>query len=184
MTECGYNVIFLDIDSVCNHSKTAETAYDDYYSSPWFIAEGVPLCRDNLLALKSVIERIENPAVVWSTDWRLYGEDTWNGWKNPLMWLESEFRLKQYVIGNTPKKMSSNRHEEIMMWLRDDDRPAVKNFAILDDIEYGMNMFGGHFFKCEYDKGLTTEIADAVVGFFALEPGDMKKFGKNWRESK
>ena len=104
--------------------------------------------------------------------------------KNPLMWLESEFRLKQYVIGNTPKKMSSNRHEEIMMWLRDDDRPAVKNFAILDDIEYGMNMFGGHFFKCEYDKGLTMEIADAVVGFFALEPGDMKKFGKNWRESK
>ena len=63
MAECGYNVIFLDIDSVCNHSKPAETAYDDYYSSPWFIAEGVPLCRDNLLALKSVIERIENPAV-------------------------------------------------------------------------------------------------------------------------
>ena len=52
-----------------------------------------------------------------------------------MKWLENEGGLKPYVIGNTPKKMSSNRHEEIMMWLQDEYRPAVANFAVLDDIE-------------------------------------------------
>lgn len=181
MAENGYNVIFLDIDSVCNHSRKAETAYDGEYPDGWFIADGVPLCTDNVKALKSIIRGTENPAIVWSTDWRLFNEDTWHGWKNPLKWLESEGGLKSYVIGNTPKKMSSNRHEEIMMWLRDEDRPAVANFAILDDIEYGMEMFHGHFFKCDYDRGLVANIADAVTEFLSVPADDMGIYSSRWR---
>lgn len=111
MTENRYNVVFLDIGSVCNHSRKAETVYDGEYQNGWFIADRVPLCADNVQALKSIIDRIENPAIVWSTDWCLLSEDTWHGWKNPLKWLENEGGLKPYVIGNTPKKMSLNRHE-------------------------------------------------------------------------
>jgi len=173
MAENGYNVIFLDIDSVCNHSRKAETAYDGEYPDGWFIADGVPLCADNVKALKSIICGIENPAVVWSTDWRLFNEDTWYGWKNPLKWLEDEGGLKPYVVGSTPKKMSSRRHEEIMMWLRSDNVGTAGNFAILDDIDYGMDMFGGHFFKCEYDKGLTAETAEKVIRFLSVPAEDM-----------
>lgn len=176
MTENGYNALFLDIDSVCNHSRKAETVYDDEYPDRWFVADKVPLCEDNLTALRLILGGVENPAIVWSTDWRLFDGDAWHGWKNPLKWLEDEYGLKRYVIGRTPKKMSSNRHEEIMMWLRDKDRPAVKNFAILDDIEYGMYVFGGHFFRCDYDKGLTAETADAVKAFLAKPAADMSKF--------
>lgn len=183
MTENGYNVIFLDIDSVCNHSRKAETAYDGEYPDGWFISDGVPLCTDNVNALKSIISGIENPAIVWSTDWRLFQNDTWHGWKNPLKWLENEGGLKQYVIGNTPKKMSSNRHEEIMMWLRDEDRPVITNFIILDDIEYGMGIFYDHFFKCDYDKGLTTEIAKRAVEFLSKSAADMYNYGNKERKN-
>lgn len=105
MAEAGYNVIFLDIDSVCNHSRKAETAYDGECQDRLFIADRVPLCTDNVNALKSIVDGIRNPAIVWSTDWRLFNEDAWHGWKNPLKWLEDEGGLKPYVIGNTPKKM-------------------------------------------------------------------------------
>lgn len=181
MTENGYNIVFLDIDSVCNHSRKAETVYDGEYQNGWFIADRVPLCVDNVQALKSIINGIENPAIVWSTDWRLFNEDTWHGWKNPLKWLEDKCGLKQYVIGNTPKKMSSNRHEEIMMWLRNKDRPAVANFAILDDIEYGMKMFRRHFFKCDYDKGLIADTIDAVIEFLSVPADDMELYSSKWR---
>ena len=52
MTENGYNVVFLDIDSVCNHSRKAETVYDGEYQNRWFIADRVPLCADNVQTLK------------------------------------------------------------------------------------------------------------------------------------
>lgn len=172
------NVIFLDIDSVCNHSRRAETAYDGEYPDGWFVAKDVPVCPDNLAALRSLLDRVENPAVVWSTDWRLFDGDVWHGWRSPLKWLEDEGGLKKYVVGKTPKKMSSERHEEILMWLRGEDRPvAVANFAVLDDIEYGMGMFGGHFFKCSYDKGLTPEIADRAASFLS-EPADVSEYLK------
>lgn len=52
MTENRYNVVFLDIDSVCNHSRKAETIYDGEYQNGWFIADRVPLCADNVQVLK------------------------------------------------------------------------------------------------------------------------------------
>ena len=76
--------------------------------------------------------------------------------------------------------MSSNRHEEIMMWLRNEDRPAVANFAILDDIEYAMEMFHGHFFTCDYDTGLVADIADAVTEFLSVPADDMGIYNR-WR---
>lgn len=77
--------------------------------------------------------------------------------------------------------MSSNRHEEIMMWLQDEDRPAVANFAVLDDIEYGMEMFCRHFFKCDYDKGLIADTVDAVIEFLSVPADDMELYSSKWR---
>lgn len=68
-----------------------------------------------------------------------------------------------------------------MMWLRNEDRPVVANFAILDDIEYGMKMFRGHFFKCDYDKGLTADTAGAVVKFLSVTADDMALYSSRWR---
>lgn len=69
-----------------------------------------------------------------------------------------------------------------MMWLRDEDRPIVRNFAILDDITYGMSMFGWHFFKCEYDRGLTQEIAANVAEFLSKPAIDMYNYGNKTKK--
>ena len=177
----GLDVLFLDIDCVCNHFRKGES-YEGDYPDGWFVGEKVPVCPDNLAALESVLKRVERPAVVWSTDWRLLEKETWDGWRNPRLWLENEGGLKKYIIGSTPKKMSSCRHEEILMWLRDPDRPAVRNFAALDDIEYGMDLLDGHYFRCGWEEGLTRKTADAVVEFLS-GPADMSKFrhgGRTW----
>lgn len=176
----GLDVLFLDIDGVCNHFRHGES-YDGDYPDGWFVERDVPVCPDNLKALKSVLKRVERPAVVWSTDWRLFRKGAWNGWRNPMSWLENEGGLKKYVIGSTPKKMSSSRHDEIMLWLRG-GRPAVRNFAALDDIEYGMGLFGGHYFRCDPLEGLTEKTADAVVELLS-RPADMSEFrrgGRTW----
>lgn len=68
-----------------------------------------------------------------------------------------------------------------MMWLRNKDRPAVANFVVLDDIEYGMEIFRGHFFKCDYDKGLIADTADAIIEFLSVPANDIELYNSKWR---
>ena len=54
-------------------------------------------------------------------------------------------------------------------------------FNILDDIEYGMEIFCWHFFKRDYDKGLIADIVDAVIGFLSVPADDMEIYSSKWR---
>jgi len=167
-------ILFLDIDSVLNHSKRGVDGYSDEGFAGDPVEDGVPLCRGNVEALKGLLEAVPDAKVVWSTDWRLFKEDTWNGWKNPLKWLEAQDWMKGRVVGKTPKKMSSTRFEEISFWFSENEynrrragkagaKPFfdVESYAVLDDYSSpGMyDKFGDRFFKCEWDEGLTPETA-------------------------
>lgn len=160
-------ILFLDIDSVLNHSKPAEDLYngEECAGSP-FVEDNVPLCKDNIAALKHIFEAVPDLKVVWSTDWRLYDKPDYHGFKNPRLWLEAQDWMEGRVIGKTPKKMSSTHYEEIRMWFSYEKKDLdIESFAILDDYDsYGMSTyFKDEFFKCIYDDGLTIDIADRAI---------------------
>lgn len=155
-------LLFLDIDSVLNASRYAESIYDEDFNCDRLVAASVPICKDNYQALKHIYENVPSLKVVWSTDWRLVDKPKWNGWSNPRLWLESQDWFKPLVIGKTPKKMSSTKPEELHMWFRDNiysrkhkdrewmDKPwfDVCSYAIVDDWDSSlMYKFGKHFFK-------------------------------------
>lgn len=160
-------ILFLDIDSVLNHSRYAEDCYQgEEYAGDAFVEDKVPLCKDNIEALKYIFDAVPDLKVVWSTDWKLHDKPEYNGFKNPRQWLEAQDWMKDRVIGKTPKKLSSTHYEEIRMWLTYEKKDIeVEKFAILDD--YATNAmfsyFKGNFFQCWYDSGLTMEIAEKVV---------------------
>lgn len=178
-------ILFLDIDSVLNHSTYAESIYcgkgNEFAGSP-LIANDIPLCKDNVDALKHILDSIPDLKIVWSTDWRLNNDPTYEGWHNPRIWLESQDWIKDRIIGKTPKKMSSTHYEEIRMWFTENEfikkhqdkdwmkqtHIEVDDFAILDDYSsnFMFSYFKGHFFQCWWDSGLTMEIASKVVIYF------------------
>ena len=164
-------VLFLDIDSVLNCSRPAEDLYSDgpgAAAGP-FVEPRVPLCRANVRELRRILEAVPGLTVVWSTDWRLYDDPEYGEFLNPRQWLEAQDWMKDRVVGKTPKKMSSTRYEEIRMWLSCEGRKAgVGEFAILDDYCSAemCRYFGGRFFRCGHEKGLTPEIADGVIRLF------------------
>jgi len=93
------------------------------------------------------------------------------------------------LIGKTPMKMSSVRHEEIHFWLSENEfgkkndgrdwfNPKDTNhfifmndawydidqFAILDDLDTrGMSLYGKRFFCTQFDRGLDESIADQII---------------------
>lgn len=74
--------------------------------------------------------------------------------------------MKDKVIGKTPKKMSSTHYEEIRMWFTYEKKDIeVEKFAILDDYATNamLSYFKDSFFQCQYDSGLTMEIAEKAV---------------------
>lgn len=163
-------ILFLDIDSVLNHSRYAGDCYEgEEQAGCAFVEDKVPLCKDNIAALKHIFEAVPDLKVVWSTDWRLYDKPDYHGFKNPRLWLEAQDWMKDRVIDKTPKKMSSTHYEEIRMWLHYGEKCGmVEKFAILDDYDsYGMSTyFEDEFFKCTYEHGLTMEIAEKVIAHF------------------
>lgn len=172
-------VIFLDIDSVLNCFSYGDSSYGNTRKP--LIEPDVPLCAECVAAFKSVLDRLPDAAVVWSTSWALHDEDRWGEWRNPRKWLESQDWFASRLVGRTPRKMSSERHDEIWFWLIDNERYAdekdridVSNFAILDDIEYGMGSFSRHFFRSDYETGLTSEQADRIVEYLKTDDYNAK----------
>ena len=160
-------IVFCDIDSVLNHSKYAEDCYEgEEHAGDAFVEDKVPLCKDNIEALKHIFEEVPDLKVVWSSDWRLYDKPTYNIYRNPRLWLEAQSWMEGRVIGKTPKKMSSTHYEEIRMWFSHEKKDLdVEKFAILDDYDsLGMTTyFKNDFFKCEPESGLTMETANKVI---------------------
>ena len=211
-------VLFLDIDGCLNTSPFGEYLYDfnlsevkERYNDLTYLEDRIPICKANLDALKHIVDNISDLGIVWSTDWRFDKDDKYTnnfGWHNPKLWLESLPWLSERVIGMTPKKMSSNRCEEIHFWFNENASRKkyadknwldvkqdecgycffkdlfydIANYAIIDDYDsYCMNRYGQHFFKCDPSKGLTREQADDIIAF--LKTNDFDEKGLDWRRN-
>ena len=179
-----FNIIFLDIDSVLNHSPIGE-CYEGGEDN--FVNRKTPVSKDNLEYFKYIIDNTENVKVVWSTSWRFEENPSWQNWKNPRLYLEKQKWFPE-IIGKTPKKFSSTRSEEIHLWLNENERNRylsmkplsirpfnigpwneINNFVIIDDEYEGMKRFGSHYFQTDVLTGLTEEQSKSIVEFLKTE---------------
>lgn len=209
-------LLFLDIDGCLNTSPYGECIYNmntediaACYSDLTYLKDRIPVCKLNLDALRQITESVPDIGIIWTTDWRFDCNDDYAnkfGWRNPKVWLEAQPWLKSRVIGMTPKKMSSNRFEEIHFWFAENafgrkyadsawlmdkmqsphsmffNAPYydVDNYAIIDDFDSsGMSRYGKHFFKCEYSKGLTPEMARDIIKY--LQTDDFDENELDWK---
>ena len=121
-------ILFCDIDGVLNRYEYAKDLYFDTYGD-----NCLALHKPAVLALKRLLEEIPDLKVVWISDWNtvpnsFQGNDGCT--LNPQSVLESFVWLKERIEGRVIGKMSMDRVESIMRWLKQD---VVENFAILDD---------------------------------------------------
>lgn len=167
----------------------------------------VPLCENSVIMLKNIIGATFDIGIVWSTDWRFEERETYDGWRNPRLWLEQQDWFSNVLIGKTPMKMSSNRFEEIHFWFTEnhyreqhsekafmkdyaqnktflkDDFYNVKNYAILDDFDSpGMKMYGNHFFRTDPSIGLDQRLAENVISFLKNDDFDYDDLDWSHRE--
>lgn len=159
-------VIFLDIDGCLSHSLRDEDLYHDHFAD-----KDIPVDEDNLAAFKSVVDRVPDAKVVWSTDWRFFDEPLWHDrWKNPRLYLESLPWMAGRVVGKTPCKMSSEHFHDIKWWL--DDHPGVDRYVVIEDSYFPAEWFGieRHVVKCDPGIGLTAEGADEAVRLLTEPP--------------
>lgn len=213
-------ILFLDIDGCLNVSPYGDDIYKlsdenikKHYDDLTYLKDHIPICKSNLDALKTIVDATADLGIVWTTDWRFDKDDKYTlyelVWRNPKNWLETLPWLKNRIIGMTPKKMSSNRFEEIYFWLVANVHGRkyantdwlmnekqsqhslffkspyydIDNYAIVDDFDSpGMRHYGKHFFKCEYDKGLTMEIANAIIEY--IHTNDFNENEMNWTREK
>ena len=146
------DILFLDIDGVLNNTSSAGNR-----DGSRFIEKDLAICRDNLENLKRLLEKFPDLKIVWSTDWRYRDEQTWFGWRNPIIWLKNQPWMAGRIIGKTPCKMSSEHYHEIKWWL--DDHPETENYVIFEDSCFPKDWFGidRHTVYCDEKIGLTAE---------------------------
>ena len=169
-----YKLLFLDIDGVLNHSV--------YKGSTFLVEPDVPVCKDNLEALKYIIDNTEDLGIVWSSQWRLTEDKHFDkDWYNPRLYIEKLDWFKKYLIDVTPAKLSSNHFQEIHFWFSKnaENKKYVgksifteqvfdySNYVIIDDLDSdGMKKYGDHFFLANSEIGLTVEMAKNIVEYF------------------
>ena len=162
-------VVFLDIDSVLNHAAPGLDIYFDETEKG-----KVPIDNGNLEAFKKVLAHDPDLKVVWSTDWRYYDDELWNGYMNPRLWLEAQDFMKGRIIGKTPQKMSSEHFHDIKWWL--DEHDEVQKYVILEDSYFPDKWFGldKHLVRVSRDTGLTDEDADDAIRILDTIEGDTR----------
>lgn len=130
-------IIFLDIDGVVNCSSTAQRHRGAIGIDPY------------MAFLVARIAERTNAEIVLSSTWRL--------------WPDSREEVTQQVgrfIDVTPK-LQTGRGAEIQAWL--DGHPEVTRYAILDDDTDILPSQQDNWFRTYWEKGITRDIADAVV---------------------
>lgn len=131
-------IIFLDIDGVLNCHTTRER--DGGYV-------GID---SRLVAILNRILEETGAYIVISSTWRKF-----ENWEKSV-----EAGGIRKVIGSTPRLDGKIRGEEVKAWLVE-GHVSVSEYAVLDDDSDFLD--GQPLFKTENRRGLTPEIADAVI---------------------
>lgn len=141
-------VLFLDIDGVCNSAEYAKRRYEER-------GYGGLMGIDHQLALK--VRRIvaeTGCSVVLSSTWRL-----WQTSRDEVRRDVCDFIDCTKDLQRGAKRGVVERGHEVAEWLS--RHPSVTQYAILDDDSDFLP--GQWLFKTTFDKGLTDEIAQAVI---------------------
>jgi len=151
------NIIFLDIDGVLNNQSTRERLRGGsiYALDP----ELVKIFANVLLNTAA--------KVVLSSSWRLSSD-----WKKDLIDAGLPQTIADRIIGITPHMPRpagtgveyAERGKEIEAWLADPANPKPEKFAILDDESDFLP--DQPLFKTTWEKGITQEVAEAVIAHF------------------
>ena len=142
-------VLFLDIDNVLNHTAYGDDLYHESYSDSY-----LALDKSKVNLLKAVYDEYSMLKTVFISDWRF--KDDFDGENiNPCTLLKANMPWLN-VIGNAPKKLSSQHWHEVKWWL---DEHSHEAYVILDDLPYPNDFFGlnEHHVKVDCNAGLTKE---------------------------
>ena len=141
------SIIFLDVDGVLNNAAD--------------VRRGIELESEKLQLFSDLI-RATGSKVVLSSSWRL----------NTTSFDEVESTLLDYgvtVADCTPPSVAigpygktSTRGDEIEMWLFM-NMSFGDHYAILDDVDDGLSVFGPNFFQTSFKIGLTLDICNAII---------------------
>lgn len=150
-------IVFLDIDGVLNcepflKNRYAEVGHDVFFSSE---VEGLA---SNLQPEK--VDRVNriceegNAEIVLSTAWvGMFGVET-------VKEVLQHAGIKAKILGETPKKMSSWRLNEIGWWL--ERNPDRERFVILED-EHPMEDLEPKTVRTSFEEGILEEhVAEAL----------------------
>lgn len=148
-------VLFLDIDGVCNSAEYAKRKYEER-------GYGGLMGIDHQLALK--VRRIVEQTgckVVLSSTWRLWESSRAEVRRDVCDFIDCTIDLQR-----GSKRGIVPRGDEVREWLS--RHPQVTQYAILDDdSDFSADQW---LFKTTFAKGLTDEIAEAVIDH--LNAGD------------
>lgn len=144
-------VIFLDIDGVLNDEETNATTPSGHVG-----------IRDKKVKLLKKIVEATDAKVVISSDWRLCDHAIDKDYKYLRNKLKYVGNIEIY--GTTPNINWQHRGAEIRRWLQ--DNPTVKDYVILDDIEFN-DFYPKDFYKhvviTDFYYGLTEEDVDEAI---------------------
>lgn len=146
-------VLFLDIDGVCNSLEYA-------------IRNNMNLWHATDPELVKLVRRIIDETgckVVLSSTWRLYPEAREVVKRDVCSFIDCTADMQAGA-----KRGIVARGEEVQAWL--DAHPEVTQYAILDDDNDFLP--SQWLFKTTFEKGLTEDIADAVIAH--LNAGDQR----------
>lgn len=136
-------VLFLDIDGVCNSAEWVKRG-----NNPWHGTD------PELVKLVLSIIKQTDCKVVLSSTWRLYPEAREVVKRDVCRFIDCTKDLQRGA-----KRGIVERGVEVKEWL--DRHPDVSQYAIIDDdADFLPSQW---LFKTTWEKGLTPEIAEAVI---------------------
>lgn len=137
--------LFIDCDGVLNNAKTLRSN-----PSPWLLDNNC------LLLLKDIVDK---------TNCQLVLSSTWRCFEQGKSVLKQHFNVNGIPlwISQTPDIPMSERKEEILQWLTNNNvNLNVDRIAIIDD-DFDACLIFGCFFQTFFSVGLNRAIADNVI---------------------
>jgi hypothetical protein len=144
-------VLFLDIDGVVNCASTAQR-HRGYIGIDPYMA----------LLIDRIIQAT-GCKVVLSSSWRILPDGREEVRKQVCEFIDVTPSMP--IIGGAEM---GERGKEVKAWL--EKHPEVTQYAILDDSTDFLPEQFHHFFRTYWEKGITEEIANAVIYWLNIEP--------------
>lgn len=104
--------LFLDVDNVLNHASEGQDLYNEAYEDSY-----LALDRSKVEMLRKLFDKYFHLKTVLISDWRLR-PDFVDGHINPCWFLREHCKWLN-IIGDTPKKLSSEHWHEVKWWIDD-----------------------------------------------------------------